>query len=400
MESALEEDWDVVTADHYMPSFNATQALALLRRRGLDLPFIVVSGRIGEDVAVAAMRAGAHDYIMKDNLARLAPAIEREVREAAVRRERGEAQRLLLRSEERYRRVVEQAADALFVHDLEGRFVDVNRQACISPGYTREELLGMSVVDVEVGIIPGSLSEMWRGMDFETSLTIGGVNRRKDGTTFPVEVRLGPFEAEERWLVLAAVRDITGRKRAEEALAQAREAERSRIAQDLHDDALQDIVYALQEAQVMRELSEDGEAPALVEIVDALRRSVEGMRVAIFELRLEEILEEPFAVSLKPLLELHRRMSRSTQEVEVRVEDGFPEEIPAKAARKLLRIVQEALNNARRHSGARRVRVALSAEGGRAWRLPTTDGASTRSPPMAGWGGSPCGGEPWNSGES
>ena len=81
-------DWDLVIADYTMPGFSGTRALALVREQHPDLPFIFVSGTIGEDTAVAAMRTGAHDYIMKDNLKRLAPAVERELREASVRRER------------------------------------------------------------------------------------------------------------------------------------------------------------------------------------------------------------------------------------------------------------------------------------------------------------------------
>ncbi len=83
---ALEdEDWQFVICDHSMPQFSAPAALAALKESGNDLPFIIVSGTIGEDVAVAAMKAGAHDYLMKDNLARLAPAVDRELRDAAIR---------------------------------------------------------------------------------------------------------------------------------------------------------------------------------------------------------------------------------------------------------------------------------------------------------------------------
>lgn len=83
-----EGDWDLVIADYTMPGFNGTKALSIVREQHPDLPFIFVSGTIGEDTAVAAMKTGAQDYIMKGNLARLAPAVERELREAAVRRER------------------------------------------------------------------------------------------------------------------------------------------------------------------------------------------------------------------------------------------------------------------------------------------------------------------------
>ena len=88
MEAALDaRGWELVISDHSMPTFSSSAALEVLQRRGLDLPFIIVSGNIGEEVAVAAMRAGAHDYIMKGNLARLGAAIERELREAEGRRD-------------------------------------------------------------------------------------------------------------------------------------------------------------------------------------------------------------------------------------------------------------------------------------------------------------------------
>src|ERR687894_3058859 len=105
MEAALDGgSWDLIISDHSMPAFSSSAALGLLRRKGfVDLPFIIVSGHIGEDAAVAAMKAGAHDYLMKDNLARLNSAIERELREAEVRRERRRAEEERRRAEEKYR---------------------------------------------------------------------------------------------------------------------------------------------------------------------------------------------------------------------------------------------------------------------------------------------------------
>ena len=96
MKTALaKQPWDIIIADYSMPHFSALAALQLLQDSGLDLPFIIVSGAIGEDTAVAAMKAGAHDYLMKDNLARLVPAVERELREAKVRRQRQQAEKML-----------------------------------------------------------------------------------------------------------------------------------------------------------------------------------------------------------------------------------------------------------------------------------------------------------------
>lgn len=98
-QSLQRQAWDVIISDYVMPHFSAPAALEVLKQRGLDLPFIIVSGAIGEQTAVSAMRAGAHDYLMKDSLARLVPAIERELHECAVRRARRRAEDALRASE-------------------------------------------------------------------------------------------------------------------------------------------------------------------------------------------------------------------------------------------------------------------------------------------------------------
>ena len=143
--------------------------------------------------------------------------------------ERKRAEEALQASEERFRRLVEQAADALFVHDLEGRFVSVNRQACESLGYTREELLNLSVADVEENFSSAGIPKVWEEVVTGGPLTLDGVHRRKDGTRFPVEVRVGLFETGTDRLMLAAARDVTERKRAEEALTKSEARFRSLI---------------------------------------------------------------------------------------------------------------------------------------------------------------------------
>jgi signal transduction histidine kinase len=116
MRQALQRrSWDVILSDYKMPQFSAPLALEVLKESGLDLPFIVISGSIGEEIAVAAMKAGSHDYVMKDRMARLVPAIERELREAKLRSSHREAEERL-RVTERLRAVGEMAAS--IIHDL------------------------------------------------------------------------------------------------------------------------------------------------------------------------------------------------------------------------------------------------------------------------------------------
>ena len=113
LSAALERrGWDLVIADYHLPRFDGLAALGMVKETGLDLPFIIVSGYITDETAVAAMKAGAHDYVMKDNLARLAQAVERELREAVVRRERRRAEEALRRAyDELEMRVQERTAD-------------------------------------------------------------------------------------------------------------------------------------------------------------------------------------------------------------------------------------------------------------------------------------------------
>jgi len=146
MKAALDRGpWDLVLADYRMPQFSAPEALALLKESGLDLPFIVVSGGIGEATAVAAMKAGAHDYLMKDNLARLVPAVERELREAANRAGKRRTANELRESELRYRLLWETATDAILFTDIDGMIRFVNPAVEQVFGYKPEEIIGQNL---------------------------------------------------------------------------------------------------------------------------------------------------------------------------------------------------------------------------------------------------------------
>ncbi len=116
MKSALAASrWDVVISDYRLPQFDAFGSLAVLRESKPDIPFIVVSGTIGEETAVALMKAGAHDYVMKGDLTRLVPAIERELGDAEIRSRRRAAEKLLQSSEKKFREIAEQINEGIFM---------------------------------------------------------------------------------------------------------------------------------------------------------------------------------------------------------------------------------------------------------------------------------------------
>jgi PAS domain S-box-containing protein len=624
---ARNEPFQVVISDYYMPRFSAPDALRLLRELGYDLPFIVVSGKIGEEAAVEIMKAGANDYLTKENMSRLCPAVERELREAEVRRDRERAQKALGLSEDRFRHLVEQIPavtyvqepidsdtpkaitymspqyeamlgyppekeildeehwlrvlhpddrervlaeelrtdetgepyrieyrqiardgrvvwvhdEATLVRDEEGnalywlgvqyditeqkrteeelrqseerfkvlsqevvegivlsengRIIDANRSVTEMFGYRLEELIGKdaieltppgyremvrqrisdedtrhyesrglkkdgtifpieirprhlpysgrrirvtSVIDLterkhqeealrqsealyrtvveqaeeniflvdaksrrvldandallrSLGYTDDELKEMTLydivAHDQESvDLNIGRIMveghrslgerqyRRKDGSLADVEVNVSavPYNGEKVMCVVA--HDVTERKRAERMLEEIREAERNRLARELHDSTLQDIVYALQEVQVMQVVSGDDLNPALEDAAEALKRSVEGLRGAIFELRLKETLEGSLVSSLENLVDLNRRMARGRYELELVVEDDFPARLPNKTGQELTRLLQEALTNVRRHAEADHVRVELGLDGGLAYVEVSDDG--------------------------
>lgn len=130
MEAALrKQNWDVILADHSMPQFSAPDALRLMQEHGLDIPFIIVSGHIEEETAISAMRSGAHDYVMKGRLARLVPAVERELREAGMRAARRRTELELLRAQEQLEiRVEERTADLRAAYDKLERVIEERKR--------------------------------------------------------------------------------------------------------------------------------------------------------------------------------------------------------------------------------------------------------------------------------
>ncbi|MFZ5763523.1 MAG: response regulator [Thermodesulfobacteriota bacterium] len=320
-EALAGESWDLVLSDYAMPHFNGLEALRLIQRASPDLPFILVSGAVGEEAAADIMRAGAGDVILKDKLSRLLPAVARELREAETRRRQRLAETALQESELRFRTLVDQAGDGFFLSDLTGRFVEVNEQACLSLGYSRQELLALTVYDIDADARRLRHREtIWEHMVAGDPITIETIHRRKDGTTFPVEVRLVLVEMEGKAYVQGLARDITERRRAaennERLEAQLRQAQKMEaigtlaggIAHDFNNILTAIIGYA----ELLRyDLVPGSEASAkLEEIAKASNRARELVRHILTFSRNKASHREPLQV--EPLVKEAVKLLRAT----------------------------------------------------------------------------------------
>ncbi len=146
MRAALAEgSWDIILSDHRMPQFSSLGALKLHKERKSDIPFIVVSGNMGEELAVGAMKAGAHDYIMKDNLTRLVPTVERELREAESCRQRRRMELELEQCHRRTESILEGAGEGICGLDAKGVINFINPLGAKLVGWRAGELIGKSL---------------------------------------------------------------------------------------------------------------------------------------------------------------------------------------------------------------------------------------------------------------
>ena len=149
MKTALERRiWDIVFSDYGMPGFSGPAALALLQSAGLDLPFIIISGTIGEEIAVSSLKSGAHDFMVKGRLARLIPALQREIREVAERLARVQSQDALRRSEQSLATTLNSIGDAVIATDVNGHVVRMNPVAEALTGWHLEEAHGRPIDEI------------------------------------------------------------------------------------------------------------------------------------------------------------------------------------------------------------------------------------------------------------
>lgn len=221
MRAALDRQaWDAILCDYSMPHFSAPEALSLLQEAGLDLPFIIVSGTIGEDVAVAVMKAGAHDYLLKGNLTRLVPAVERELREAKERAARRQAEDSLRETAETLRAIIEASPLAIIALEPEGAVRLWNPAAERIFGWSAAEVLGGPLPFVRADRQEESQALRQRVLQGEAFSGMEVRRQRKDGSPIDVSLSTAPLHDTHGGVtgIVGIVADISERKRAEAAL--------------------------------------------------------------------------------------------------------------------------------------------------------------------------------------
>ena len=223
---------EVILSDSNLPLFDGFEALDLLRQRGLDIPFILVSGRMGEDLAVEAMKRGACDYLLKDRLARLGEAVRRAIEERRLRAERTWAIEALRQSEERYRLVSETSSD--YVYSLSVDAAGTPTCEWITDPFKR--ITGFDAAEINL--------RGWTSLYHSEDLAAVGLHQDAllSGQSGSVEVRIVTKDKQVRWIrvherpiftdnlprverIYGAAQDITVQKQLEEQLLQSRKME-------------------------------------------------------------------------------------------------------------------------------------------------------------------------------
>jgi two-component system sensor histidine kinase UhpB len=405
LRQALEkEEWDLIISDYVLPGFSGLRALEVVRELESDIPFIIVSGMIGEETAVAAMKAGAHDYLMKDNLARLVPAVERELREAETRRARRISEQKL-KLEHTFRKTIENSIlSGIAVMDLSKVQTYVNPSFCAMVGWSEGDLIGTRPPFVYWPEEERKKIEAAFALAFKGKSPANGFELkfcRRDGTRFDALVFIAPLlDANGKvtgWV--RSVTDITQRKRMEEALRRAhdeleervqeRTAELGKALQDLRravakrEKLEQDLLEIAEEQRVLNaiELHDDlGQRLAGISLVmKGLENKVrKGKPVAPTELeRISSLMHE--AISGNQDLSSHMerptmtgedlvsamkglaRFFKMSQNISCTFESKGVIPVLAKASVvHLHRIALEAMANAIKHSRAKKIQVQLS----------------------------------------
>jgi len=363
---------EVVVADIKLPGMDGIEYLRRVREHDAALPLLLLTGYGSLDTAAEAVRLGAQDYILKplDSIDSLVTPVTRAVGAYRLTRENRRLQQELRDSEEKFRTLFFTASDAVFlcgVPDENGDspFLDVNDATCAMLGLARDKLLSTSLADVTSPEHAADLKRARVRLETERQIVFESVLCSTDGSRIPVELSACSLELGCRTVVLAIARDISERRRIEQHIAEAAEAERQRLSEEMHDALGQKLTELTFSVKALHDMLTDA-APAVSAAIDALGVAV---REAVAHTR--EIARGLYPADLEMLGLTSALVGLARRQTEV---SGIPcvfdgdETIAlctSPVGLHLYRIAQEGLNNAIKHASARRVELTLRREGDR-----------------------------------
>ena len=221
---------DIIISDYKLPSFDGLSALKIAQKQSPFTPFVILTGSMNEDTAVKCMKAGADDYVIKEHIKRLGPAILN-----AMKKKRNEFERM--QTEREYKQLIDGMNDTAFVINFEGKFIEFNKAAIQVLGYTRDELLAMGPTDIDTHLSENDIGKMIKGMKSDKKQVFETDHRTKDGRIIPVEINSSRITYKGKKVILSIARDITERNKAREEI-KASESKYRNIF-----DNIQDVYY-------------------------------------------------------------------------------------------------------------------------------------------------------------
>lgn len=374
MYAALQsQPWDLIISDFNIPGFGGPEALQILHECGLDIPFILVSGTVGEEVAVSMMKQGANDYLMKNNLVRLGEVVRREMEEAKNRQERNTAIALSKANEIKYRTVIDNSLYAIFLGHPGGRVLECNKAARELFGYSVEEYCQLKIEDLLDFSDPNLKDALT-----ERNLHIGTIGEfigiKKGGQRFHCEVTSAIFndshgEQVSCWMLA----DISARKNSEKQIKE-RNLELKKLSQHLKNAREDERTY------IAREIHDQ-----LGQLASAIKIELDWLRMNVSEIpdhaqtRIENALNtvsimidttRKIATHLRPAIMDHAGLNASLEwqchefeklnGIPCRFTEAFDDAgIKMEVCTELFRICQETLTNVMRHANATAVSIEI-----------------------------------------
>jgi two-component system, NarL family, sensor histidine kinase UhpB len=360
--------YDAILADNSLPQFDASTALAIVKHKRIDAPFILVTGTVSEEFAVEVLQKGADDYILKGNIKKLPSAIEGAMGKWKIRKEKNMAEIALRDSEQRFRILFEQASDGIVIADKQGNLTDANTSVCIMTGYSLDELKKLTIAHTffedDLMKMPIRFSELLSGKTIISERRV----KRKDNSHIYVELSAKMLPDGR---LQAIARDVTDRKRLEaqllaekidhqkkmaQATVDGQEKERTEIGKELHDNINQ-ILSATKLFLTASEMDDSIKD-------DMIARSISNLSLAIEEIRkLSKALVTPSTYELglaDAIQDLVDTIQLTTPiAVHLQISNSTVNKLNNRQQIALYRIIQEQMNNIIKHADAQTIDLKL-----------------------------------------